>query len=149
MDVPKQSSSVQKTSASPVKPKPLSTTVTKLVEAHAQFFLWDVDAEGFVSAHDGILTAKIVERTPDDYDYWLTATTEEEDLILHKIASDMNPRWSPKTHSLTWNYLIEGTYTSWASQFTSPEAYESFKTVFAQASWETLHRSPFLKIKVS
>lgn len=135
--------------SSPAKAKITSTYAATVVEEEAQFFEWDLEIDGFVSAFDGVLQAKVVERTSNDYNYWLVATSEEGDLIMHKIASDMNPRWSPKTQSLTWNYYNNGTYGSWALQFTLDEAYESFKTAFARASWETLHRTPFNKIKVS
>jgi len=135
--------------SSPAKAKIISTYAATVVEGDAQFFEWDLEVDGFVSAYDGVLHAKVVERTSNDYNYWLVATSEEGDLIMHKIASDMNPRWSPKTQSLTWNYFNNGSYESWALQFTSNEAYENFKTAFARASWETLHRTPFNKIKVS
>ncbi|KAL4076045.1 VID27 cytoplasmic protein-domain-containing protein [Scleroderma citrinum] len=133
--------------SSPAKAKVTSTYASIVIQEDAQFFVWDVEIDGFVSAHDGILHAKIVERTSNDYNYWLTATSEEGDLIMHKIASDMNPRWSPKTQSVTWNYHVNGVYGSWALQLTSNEAYEKFKAAFARASWETLHRVPFNKIK--
>lgn len=101
-----------------------------------------------MSAYDEVLDAKIIERTSGDYNYWIAATCDEGDLIMHKIASDMNPRWSQQTHSLTWNYNLGGTYGSWAFQFTSPEGYERFKAAFTRAAWETLHRVPWAKIKV-
>lgn len=135
--------------SSPAKAKVVSTYAATIVEVDAQFFKWDGEVDGFVSAHDGILQAKLVERTSNDYNYWLVATAEEGDLIVHKIASDMNFRWSQKTQSLTWNYYVNGRYDSWALQFTSDEDYESFKTVSARAAWEALHRTPFDKIKVS
>ncbi|KIK94690.1 hypothetical protein PAXRUDRAFT_827728 [Paxillus rubicundulus Ve08.2h10] len=118
-----------------------------LAKEQAYIFVWDLDVDGFTSLHDELLDAKIVERTSGDYNYWLVATSDAGDLIMHKIASDMNPRWSPKTHSLTWNHNVESTYGSWAFQFTSKEAYDSFKAAFARASWETLHRTSWTKIK--
>ncbi|KAF9226528.1 VID27-domain-containing protein [Gyrodon lividus] len=141
----------QSTISTPKKAKaktvPQSADLPKLAEEQAYFFVWDLDADGFVSVHDELLDAKIVERTSGDYNHWLVATCDEGDLIMHKIASDMNPRWSPKTHSLTWNYNVEGTYGSWALQFTAKEAYDNFKVAFARASWEMLHCTPWTKIK--
>lgn len=137
---------------SPSKSKPVrrSADLPELVEAQAYFFVWDLEADGFVSAHDEVLDARIIERTSGDYNYWVAATCDSEgDLIMHKIASDMNPRWSQQTHSLTWNYIIGGAYGSWAFQFTSLEEYEKFKAAFTRAAWETLHRVPWTKIKVS
>ncbi|KAF8558941.1 VID27-domain-containing protein [Imleria badia] len=129
------------------KPVPRGADLPEVAEAQAYFFVWDLEADGFVSAHDETLDAKIIERTSDNYNYWVAATCDEGDLIMHKIASDMNPRWSHQTHSLTWNYNLGGTYGSWAFQFTSPEGYESFKAAFTRAAWETLHRVPWTKIK--
>ncbi|KAF9247278.1 VID27 cytoplasmic protein-domain-containing protein [Melanogaster broomeanus] len=140
--------SAPKTAVPKAKTVPLSAGMPKLAEEQAYSFVWDLDIDGFVSLHDELLDAKIVERTSDDYNYWLVATSDEGDLIMHKIASDMNPRWSPKMHSLTWNYYVEGTYGSWALQFTTQEAYDNFKAAFARASWETLHRTPWAKIKL-
>lgn len=128
---------------------PRGAHLPEIAEAQAYFFVWDLEADGFVPAHDEVLDAKIIERTSDNYNYWVAATCDEGDLIMHKIASDMNPRWSQQTHSLTWNYNLGGTYGSWAFQFTSPEGYESFKAAFTRAAWETLHRVPWTKIKVS
>lgn len=131
------------------KPVPHSADLPAIIEAQAYFFVWDLEADGFVSAYDEALDAKIIERTSGDYNYWVAATCDEGDLIMHKIASDMNPRWSQQTHSLTWNYNLGGTYGSWAFQFTSSEEYEGFKVAFTKAGWETLHRVPWTKIKVS
>ncbi|KAN0097408.1 VID27 cytoplasmic domain containing protein [Tylopilus felleus] len=129
------------------RPVPRGADLPEIADAQASFYIWDLEADGFMSAHDEFLDAKIVERTSKDYNYWLTATCDEGDLIMHKIASDMNPRWSQQTHSLTWNYNVGGTYGSWAFQFTTPEGYEGFKAAFTRAAWEALHRVPWSKIK--
>ncbi|KAI6134915.1 VID27 cytoplasmic protein-domain-containing protein [Pisolithus croceorrhizus] len=131
----------------PNKIKAMPANTATVVEEDAQFFVWDVEVDGFVSAHDDFLRAKILESTSNDYKYWIVATDEQEDLIMHKIAADMNPRWSPKTQSVTWNFYVDGAYGSWAFQFNSSDAYENFKVAFARAAWETLHHTPFNKIK--
>ncbi|KAG9317508.1 VID27 cytoplasmic protein-domain-containing protein [Chiua virens] len=124
-----------------------SADLPEIAGAQAYFFAWDLDADGFVSAHDEVLEAKILEGAPNGYNYWLVARCDEGDLTMHKIASDMNPRWAQQTHSLTWNYNIGGTYGSWALQFSSPEEYKRFKAAFTRAAWETLHQVPWTKIK--
>ncbi|KAF8138516.1 VID27 cytoplasmic protein-domain-containing protein [Boletus edulis] len=133
------------------KSKPVSrdADLSEIAEAEAEayFFVWDLEADGFVSALDEVLDAKIIKRTSGDYNYWIAATCDEGDLVMHKIASDMNPRWSQQTHSLTWNYKMEGAYGSWAFQFATPEGYTRFKAAFTRAAWETLHRVPWTKIK--
>ncbi|KAI6034279.1 VID27 cytoplasmic protein-domain-containing protein [Pisolithus microcarpus] len=135
------------TKSSPNKIKAMLANTATVVEEDAQFFVWDVEVDGFVSARDGLLRAKILESTSNDYNYWIVATDEQEDLIMHKIAADMNPRWSPKTQSVTWNFYVDGAYGSWAFQFNSSDAYEHFKVAFARAAWEALHHTPFNKIK--
>ncbi|KAH7887687.1 VID27 cytoplasmic protein-domain-containing protein [Phlebopus sp. FC_14] len=138
---------MQSPEPTPKKVKAKSASMPIVAQEDAQFFLWDLDAEGFVSASDVVVIAKIVKDMSTVFNYWLVATSDEGDLVMHHVASDMNPRWAPKTLSLTWNCNLEGTYSSWAFQFTSKEAYESFKLAFAQASWETLHQTPWSKIK--
>jgi hypothetical protein len=126
-----------------------SSSLSTVTSQEARVFLWDREAESFVSEHEEeVVVARIVERTSGDYNYWLIVTDEDGDFVSHKITSDMNPRWSPKTSSLTWNYFNNGIYDSWALQFTSAEAYDVFKRAFAQCQWETLHGAPFQKAKV-
>lgn len=146
VSVAKQSTPRKSTSKSGAAPR--QANLREIADAQALFFVWDLDADGFVSAHDEALDAKIIERTSGDYNYWIAATCDEGDLIMHKIASDINPRWCQQSHSLTWNYNLGGTYGSWAFQFTSPEEYETFKVAFTKALWETLHQVPWAKIKV-
>ncbi|OJA19004.1 hypothetical protein AZE42_00344 [Rhizopogon vesiculosus] len=124
-----------------------SSSLPSITSQEARVFFWDLEAEGFVAEREGEVVAKIVERTSGDYNYWLIVTDEDGDFVSHKISSDMNPRWAPKTSSLTWNYLNNGRYDSWALQFTSSEAYDAFKRAFAQCQWETSHGVAFQKAK--
>jgi hypothetical protein len=136
----------------PARPAPrasfASSSLPTVTSQEAHVFFWDLEVEGFVAEREGEVVAKIVERTSGDYNYWLMVTDEDGDFVSHKISSDMNPRWAPKTSSLTWNYLNNGRYDSWALQFTSSEAYDAFKRAFAQCQWETLHGVAFQKAKV-
>ncbi|KAG1752734.1 VID27 cytoplasmic protein-domain-containing protein [Suillus paluster] len=124
-----------------------SSSLPTVTSEEGQLFFWNLEAEGFVAEREGVVVAKIVERTPGDFNYWFIVTDKDGDIVSHKISSDMNPRWAPKTSSLTWNYSNHGRYDSWALQLTSPEAYNAFKTAFAQCLWETLHGIAFRKAK--
>ncbi|KAG0709694.1 VID27 cytoplasmic protein-domain-containing protein [Suillus ampliporus] len=124
-----------------------SSSLPTVTSQEGQLFFWSLEAEGFVAEREEVVVAKIVERTTGDFNYWFIVTGEDGDIVSHKISSDMNPRWAPKTSSLTWNYPNRGRYDSWALQLTSSEAYNAFKTAFAQCLWETLHGVPFRKAK--
>jgi len=118
-----------------------------IVAKPANLWLWDPDAEDFVSAYDEVLYAKIVRRSTGDYDYWLAAASDRGELLSHKLDSSMNPRWASKTISLTWNYYSEGSQKSWALQFLNEEDYNEFKDTVMRCGWEILHREPWGKAK--
>jgi len=130
------------------RPSFASASLPTITSQEGRLFYWDLEVEGFVAERDEEVVAKIVARTSGNYDYWLIVTDEDGDFVSHKISSDMNPRWAPKTSSLTWNYFNKGRYDSWALQLTTPEAYDAFKKAFAQCQWETLHGISFQKAKV-
>ncbi|KAH7914180.1 VID27 cytoplasmic protein-domain-containing protein [Hygrophoropsis aurantiaca] len=124
-----------------------SASLPTITAQEAHLFKWDFDAEGFVNEHDDLIVFKIVERTSGDYNFWLIATAEEGDLLAHKITSDMNQRWAQKTLSLTWNYNNGGQQESWACSFQTNDGFLASKDVFMRCVWETLHRTPFNKVK--
>jgi hypothetical protein len=129
------------------RPSFASSSLPTVASQEGHIFSWNLEVEGFVAEREDVVVAKIVERTPGNFNYWLIVTDEDGDFVSHKISSDMNPRWAQKTSSLTWNYANGGRYDSWALQLTSTEAYDTFKTAFAQCLWETLHGVEFRKAK--
>lgn len=130
------------------RPSFASSSLPTVTSQEGHIFSWNLEIEGFVAEREEVVVAKIVERTPGNFNYWLIVSDEDGDFVSDKISSDMNPRWAPKTSSLTWNYANGGRYDSWALQLASTEAYDAFKTAFAQCLWETLHRVEFRKAKV-
>ena len=56
----------------------------------AELHLWD--GETFIKQADVI--ARVAEKpTGGTFDYWLVASTDEEQVLAHKITSDMNSGW--------------------------------------------------------
>lgn len=136
-----------KSTSAAARPSFASSSLPTVISQEGHIFSWNLEVEGFVAEREEVVVAKIVERTPSNFNYWLMVTDEDGDFVSHKISSDMNPRWSQKTSSLTWNYANGGRYDSWALQLASAEAYDAFKTAFAQCLWETLHGVDFRKAK--
>ncbi|KAG2367324.1 VID27 cytoplasmic protein-domain-containing protein [Suillus spraguei] len=136
-----------KLTSAAARPSFASSSLPTIVSEEGLIFSWNLEVEGFVAEREEVIVAKIVERTPGSFNYWLILTDEDGDFVSHKISSDMNARWAPKTSSLTWNYANSGRYDSLALQLASTEAYYAFKTAFAQCLWEALHGVEFRKAK--
>ncbi|KAJ7665555.1 VID27 cytoplasmic protein [Mycena rosella] len=116
-----------------------------LVEKEAGLYFWDGDEGQFVE--HGTVTARILKGV--SFDSWLTASSDEGQLLAHKVSTDMNQRWTSKMRSLTWNHLGDDqVMTSWVLRFTGEmEDYEAFLQTFTQALWETLYQTAWGKIK--
>ncbi|KAJ7129602.1 VID27 cytoplasmic protein-domain-containing protein [Mycena epipterygia] len=124
---------------------PLSN-LPALIEKEAGLYFWDNEEAQFVE--HGTVTARILKGT--SFESWLTASSDEGQLLAHKITSDMNQRWTSKMRSLTWNHFGDDkVMTSWVMRFTGePEDYEAFLQTFTQALWETLYQTAWGKIKI-
>ncbi|KAJ7047309.1 VID27 cytoplasmic protein-domain-containing protein [Mycena alexandri] len=116
-----------------------------LVEREAALFFWDGEEGEFVE--HGAVTAKILKG--ESFESWLTASADGQQLLAHKIAPNMNQRWTSKMRSFTWNHLGEDqVMTSWVLRFTgAPEDYDAFLQAFTQVLWETLYQTAWGKIK--
>ncbi|KAJ7228629.1 VID27 cytoplasmic protein-domain-containing protein [Mycena pura] len=115
-----------------------------IIEKEADLYFWDNEEDQFIE--HGAVTAKI--RQSDTFESWLTASSDEGQLLAHKIRSEMNHRWSIKMRSLTWNHLGDtGLMTSWVLRFRSTEDYEVVLQTFTQTLWETLYQMAWGKIK--
>jgi hypothetical protein len=119
----------------------------QLVERPAEFYLWDFEKEEFNFQAD--VTASIVQNVGGEFDYWLVAATDKEQLLAHRIAPELNQRWSNKVHSLTWNYENEdGVQQSCLFRFPTPGDYDAFLLGFSRATWEGKHQLSWEKAKV-
>ncbi|KAF6755605.1 VID27 cytoplasmic protein-domain-containing protein [Ephemerocybe angulata] len=97
--------------------------------------------------HSGIVTAQIV-RGGSGYDYYLSAATSDDHLLLHKIASELNQRCSKKIRTLTWNHTGDnGVGHSWLFRFENDEDYQAFISTFMSCLWETTNQTSWAKIK--
>ncbi|ETW83963.1 hypothetical protein HETIRDRAFT_381245 [Heterobasidion irregulare TC 32-1] len=122
------------------------TSFTDVADQPAELFYWDHGNQYFV--RQGDVHAKIVKRASGKFDYWLTASDEAGQVLVHRISSDMMQRWSPPTWSLTWNHMSEsGTQSSWCLRFSSHDAFEEFQLEFTKRLWESLHQTAWEKAK--
>ncbi|KAJ6485112.1 VID27 cytoplasmic protein-domain-containing protein [Mycena vitilis] len=115
-----------------------------LVEKEAGLFFWDSEEGEFVE--HGTVTAKMLQGP--NFESWLTASSDGEQLLAHKINPNMNQRWTSKMRSLTWNHLSDDqVMTSWVLRFDAAEDYEAFLQTFTQVLWETLYQTAWGKMK--
>ncbi|KAA1466428.1 VID27 cytoplasmic protein [Dentipellis sp. KUC8613] len=144
-------------SASPTNPKPASSPKkaksavddifeTLVEEDEAGLYLWDREQNKFVGQE--IVTARIVQRTDANFNYWLTSTNEERQILAHRVTSDIMPRFTPSSWTFSWNYMGPGnTQTTWCLTFISQNAYDGFQAELTKRVWETLHQQPWSKAK--
>ncbi|KAI3612188.1 vacuolar import and degradation protein [Moniliophthora roreri] len=123
----------------------LLDSMTPMISTEAELYYWEADEQRF--ENQGIVTAQIVAR-PGTYQFWVTASTEEGPLIAHPLRPSMNPLWSAKMHSFTWNFVKEDeTADSWLFRFPAEEVYANFMHVFTRCAWESLHQASWDKLK--
>jgi len=146
----KTSAKVNDTARSPQSPASSSTSDPSLdviIEKNAELFLWDRSGGYFVL--EAAVSARVVQRKGANYSFFLTATSQEGQVLAHRISSQMMQRWSPTTWSLTWNNVNEnGNQSSWCLRFESQEAFEGFRTEFTKRAWESLNQTSWDKVKV-
>lgn len=129
-------------------PMPPVSSLSPVVAEEAELYLWDMEKEEFDLQCK--IIAQIAQPTGVPFEYWLVASDAENQVLAHKITSEMNHRWSAKALSITWNhYSDRNTASSWLFRFKTPEGYLTFKNVFTQAQWEGLHQMSWAKIKAS
>lgn len=126
---------------------PFLSAMSLLFEAEAELYFWDMEVQEF--RNDGIVNAQLFKHTNANYVYWLTASNDNGFLLTHRIHSSMNQRFSPKMLSLTWNHLDDNnSQSSWLFRFHSEENFSNALQIFTQCLWESLHQTPWGKIKV-
>lgn len=112
----------------------------------AELYYWVRDQGLF--AGEGEVQARLVKQG-GPFDYWITATGQDGQVLAHRVSTEMNQRKSVPMTSLTWNNFNGSELTSWCIRFGSGEDMETFSNALTQAIWETLHQSPWAKAKVS
>ena len=118
-----------------------------IIDEKAELFLWDRDEGYFV--REASVSAKIVQRRGAKFLFFLTATSQEGQVLAHRITSQMMQRWSPATWSLTWNNVNEsGNQSSWCLRFESQDSFEDFRAEFTKRAWENLNEMSWDKVKV-
>lgn len=119
-----------------------------IVTLEAELYLFNHETGAF--ALQANVVARIVQ--PEDvgpYTYFLVTTTPDTRILAHRVASEMNSRFSTRVNSFTWNHESEsGLQTSWCLRFGDLADMETFKLAYSKALYETLNRLPWEKIKV-
>ncbi|KAF8897592.1 VID27 cytoplasmic protein [Infundibulicybe gibba] len=127
------------------KSQSIMSTMPVIAEQEAELYLWDFPNMDFIN--QGIVTAKI-QQQEGSYIFWLVASIDDTPLLAHKICSDMNQRWSHKMFSLTWNHVDDdGSQNSWLFKFPTRTEYDAMLQSFTQCLWESLHKTPWGKVK--
>jgi hypothetical protein len=117
-----------------------------IIDEKAELFLWD-RSEGYFVLEAAVF-ARIVQRKGANYSFFLTATSQEGQVLAHHVSSQMMQRWSPATWSLTWNNVNEsGNQSSWCLRFESQEAFEGFRAEFTKRAWESTNQTSWDKVK--
>ena len=147
----KTSAKVNDAARSPQSPSSSSTSdpsLEMIIEEKAELFLWERNEGYFVL--EAAVSARIVQRKGSNYSFFLTSTSQEGQVLAHRISSQMMQRWSPTTWSLTWNNVNEnGNQSSWCLRFQSQEAFEGFRAEFTKCAWESLNQASWDKVKVN
>jgi hypothetical protein len=91
--------------------------------------------------------------TPSDgngaFEYYLAAYIDGDNILRHRIDSNMNQRWFGKANSLIWNYESDqGFQSTWSIALMHDEDFQPFQELFTRVLWETLHQEPWSKAKV-
>lgn len=129
------------------EPAAATTTMVNVITCAAELYLWESTSEQFLE--QGAVLAKIVKSSAGSFDYFMVASTAQGDVLGHKITSEMNPRWSGKLTSITWNSFSDvGGASSWLFRFNNTEDYNAFKQAYTMAAWEGLNGTSWTKIKV-
>ena len=138
---------VQRQSTPPtMTPIVVPNNVETLASKEALLYLWDTPTAQFES--QGVFTAIILRRTDVPFHYCLAAHNGEHLLLAHDFSSDMNPKWTHKMSSITWNnQSTNGQWSGWCLRFASSEDYSEMCDMFIKCMWETLHQMPWGKMK--
>ncbi|THH08652.1 hypothetical protein EW145_g2564 [Phellinidium pouzarii] len=113
----------------------------------AELYLWDQDDGHFLKQAD--IYAGIAKPPSSDFDYIITAMTlEGEQLLAHRLSSELNARWSTKLASLTWNHTSErGLISSWCFKLETFEDFKEFQEIYSSCIYETLNNISWQKAK--
>ncbi|KAJ3559138.1 hypothetical protein NP233_g11340 [Leucocoprinus birnbaumii] len=134
----------QPSTALPMLPMP--NNVETLLSKESMLYRWNMDAAEFRS--QGVFIASIVRRTDSAFHYILVLHNGEHLLLSHDFSSEMNPKWTHKMLSITWNHAgADGVWDGWCLRFASEEDYSEMCNAFIKCMWETLHQVPFGKMK--
>lgn len=144
--VPAQENDEEAESMEDIQPT-LQLPPHQVISTHqAELYHWDPD-QGFLP--QGPVTGEIIQSEASTFEYWLVVKNDKGGILAHQITSDMNPRWSHKMLSLTWNHFgDDNTSQSCLLHFSDQNDYQRMMDIFTQSLWEYLHQEEWRKAKV-
>ncbi len=124
------------------------STIPTVISKTAELYLWDQDSGHFLKQAD--VLGSISPRSLS-YDFWMTATTDVgQQLLSHKITSELNARWSTKLSTVTWNHTSRlGHLSSWCLKFEGPKDCRGFWEAYSACLYEATNAASWQKVKVS
>lgn len=122
--------------------------IITVISKDVELYLWDQDDGHFLKQAD--VMGSIGTRPSFD-DYCIIAVTMKgQQLLSHRICSELNARWSTNLNSVTWNYTSRlGHLSSWCMRFKSHEDFKQLREIYqryAQEQEGTISRKVMLKI---
>lgn len=119
----------------------------QVISTHqAELYYWDSD-QGFQP--QGPITGQVIQIEASTFEYWLVVTNDSGGILAHQITSEMNPRWSQKMFSLTWNHFGDDNASrSCLLHFADQNEYQRIMEIFSRCLWEYLHQEEWRKAKV-
>lgn len=115
--------------------------VPAIITKKAELYLWDQEDGHFLKQDD--INASITRPIESKFDFFITATTlDGQQLLSHRLTSDLNSRWSNKLTSFTWNHVsTKGILSSWCFKFENFEDYKEFQEAHGGCLYETLNQA--------
>lgn len=121
---------------------------TSIVTETARLYLWHQGEGHFLKQAD--VVGSVGPHSSREI-YYITATTDEgQQLLSHRIGSELNARWSARLFSITWNHTSrQGHLSSWCMKFEGAENFKVFREAYEMCLYQTLHEVSRGKATVS
>lgn len=118
----------------------------QIISTHqAELYYWDSN-QGFQP--QGPVAGEVIRVEASAFEYWLLVKNDGGGILAHQITSEMNPRWSQKMFSLTWNHFGDDAPRSCLLHLADQSEYQRIMEIFSRCLWEHLHQEEWRKAKV-
>ena len=133
----------------PIMPPP-DPKFDPLITVEATLHPFNIDTWTYDNMGDAIVQILTPSDADGAFEYYLAAYVNGDNVLRHRIDSNMNQRWFKEASSLIWNYISDqGFQSTWSVALIYEEDYPEFRELFTRVLWETLHQESWSKAKVS